>query len=159
MMDVRRATFEEELALHGRFVFTNVGRSMMPLLRENRDLMLIERRPTDEDGHPLRLSRYDAVLYKRGERYILHRILKVLPEGYVICGDHNWRREYDVRDDQIIGVMTAFVRDGTETPVTDRRYMRYVHLWCDFYHLRAAILFVTALPGYVLRVLRRTRKT
>ena len=140
-MEVRRVTFEEELARHGRFLFTNVGGSMLPLLRESRDLMLIERRPTDAEGRALRCRKYDAVLYRRGESYILHRVLKVLPDGYVICGDNNWRREYDIRDPQIIGVMTAFVRDGVETPVTNRWYRAYVHLWCDLYPVRAAILF------------------
>ena len=155
MTDARHATFEEELALHGRFVFTGSGRSMLPLIREERDLVLIERRPTDESGQPLRLRKYDVALYRRGDRYILHRVLRVLPEGYVICGDHNWQREYDVGDGQIIGVMTAFVRDGVEIPVTDRRYLRYVRLWCDLFPVRAAVLFAAALPGRVLRRLRR----
>lgn len=155
MMEIEHVTFEEELARHGQFVFTNVGRSMMPLLRENRDLMLIERRPVDAAGQPLRCRKYDVVLYRRGERYILHRVLQVLPDGYVICGDHNWQREYDIRDQQIIGVMTAFVRDGVETPVTDRRYRLYVHLWCDFYHVRAAILLVPFTLGWAKRKLRR----
>lgn len=140
MMDVRHASFEEELKQHGQVLFTSVGGSMMPLLRENRDLIFIERIPCDAEGHPLRLRKYDVVLYKRGELHILHRILKVLPDGYVICGDNNWKREYDIDDSQIIGVMTAFVRNGVETPVTNRKYRIYAHLWCDFYHVRAAIL-------------------
>ena len=143
-MEIRRATFEEELALHGSFAITAIGRSMMPLLRENRDLLVIRRMPRGADGRPQRARRYDVVLYKREGRYILHRVLKVLPEGYVICGDNNWKREYDIYDAQILGVMTAFVRDGVETPVTDGRYKLYVHLWCDFYYIRAAVLMAIA---------------
>lgn len=147
-MEVRHATFEEELERSGRFLFTNVGRSMLPLLRENRDLMLIERAPAG------RRSRYETVLYRRGERYVLHRIVKVLPEGYVICGDNCWRREYDIGDAQIIGVMTAFVRDGVETPVTSRGYRAYARLWCALYPLRAVVLMGRSAAGWLWRKTR-----
>ena len=147
-MNNETTTFEAELERHGTLVYPNVGVSMMPLLRQGRDLMIISRRPAG------RLKKYDAVLYKRGDRYILHRILKVREKDYVICGAHNWKREYGITDDQIIGVLTAFVRDGVETPVTDRRYLRYVHLWCDFFPIRAAILWCKALPYRIKRKLR-----
>lgn len=143
------STYEEELERHGKLVYPNVGFSMMPLLRQHRDLMVISRRP---EG---RLKKYDAVLYKRGGRYILHRILKVRKDDYVICGDHNWRREYGIKDDQIIGVLTAFVRDGVETPVTDKRYLAYVHLWCDLYYIRAAILWGKSLLWRIKRKLTK----
>lgn len=135
-------TLEEALAKHGRVIFPNVGTSMLPLLRQNRDLSVIECRPADKDGKPLRCKKYDVVMYRRGNRYILHRILKVLPDGYVICGDHNCYREYDIDDRHIIGIMTAFVRDGIETSVTDIKYRIYVHLWCDLYPIRVAILWL-----------------
>ena len=94
------STYEEQLNKYGTIIYTNVGRSMMPLLREHRDIMIIKARP---EG---RLKKYDAVLYKRGDHYILHRILSVRNDGYVICGDHNYRREYDITDPDIIGVLT-----------------------------------------------------
>ena len=68
------SSFEEELDRRGVLVFTNKGRSMLPLLREDRDLMVIEKKG------PERCKKYDAVLFKRGEKYVLHRILKVRPE-------------------------------------------------------------------------------
>ena len=58
-MEFQYTTFEDELARHGWFMFTNVGRSMMPLLRENRDLMLVERLPEDADGRPRRCRKYE----------------------------------------------------------------------------------------------------
>lgn len=151
-MSEEKSTYEQELKRHGKLIYPNVGMSMMPLLRQHRDLMIISPRP---EG---RLKKYDAVLYKRGNRYILHRILKVRERDYVICGDHNWRREYGITDEKIIGVMTAFVRDGVETPVTDKRYLRYVHLWCDFYHIRAAILWCKAFPYRWKRKWKRCEK-
>ena len=69
-------TFEQELDSHGRIIFTNRGVSMRPLLRQNRDVMVIDKRG------PERLKKYDAVLFRRDNgQYILHRILRVLEGG------------------------------------------------------------------------------
>jgi hypothetical protein len=142
-------TFEAELERSGRIIYTNVGDSMMPLLREGRDLMIIEKRPQG------RCKKYDAVLYKRPNgRYVMHRILKVRKDDYVICGDNRWMREFGVPDEWILGVMTGIIRDGKTISVTDRNYRFYVHLWCDFYWVRAAILRVKGR----LRIIKRKLK-
>lgn len=138
MLEVKVYSFEEMLKVKGYLLYTNVGVSMMPLLRERRDI--IEIRPLQG-----RAKRYDAILYKHGNKYILHRVLKVRPQDYVICGDHNFRREYGITDDQILGVMTRVIRDGKSIYPTDWKYRLYVHLWCDFYHVRAAILYAKML--------------
>ena len=39
-----KSTFEEQLAGHGKLIDTNVGTSMMPLLRQHRDLFVIEKK-------------------------------------------------------------------------------------------------------------------
>ena len=131
-------TFEEELRTSGRLVFTNKGVSMMPLLRQNRDIMMIE---ACESGE---LRPLDAVLFTReteGKKsYILHRILKKNPDGsYWIVGDNCFSGER-VEREQIIGRLTAVVRDGKTISVEDKKYLLYVHLWCDFYPLRFFIL-------------------
>ncbi len=142
-------TFEEEISRSGRIVYTNIGRSMMPLLRQHKDLMVIEK----PNG---RCRKYDVPLYKRDSgKYVLHRILKVRKDDYVICGDHCWRKEYGITDRHIVGVLTAVVRDGKTIPVTDRRYLAYVHLWCDFFYIRAAILY---LKEGMRRLIRKCRR-
>ncbi len=129
------SSFEEELEKNGSLVYTNKGRSMMPLLRQDRDLMVIEKKG------PERCKKYDAVLFKRGNRYVLHRILKVREDDYYIAGDNCRKGEY-VREEQILGVLRQIVRDGKTISVEDPGYLRYVHLWCDAYPLRAALFFV-----------------
>mgnify|MGYP001044728590 FL=1 len=142
-------TFEEEIDRTGRIVYTNLGCSMMPLLRQHRDLMIIEK-PAG------RLKKYEVPLYKRDNgQYVLHRILKVRGQDYVICGDHCWTKEYGITDRHIIGVLTAVVRDGKTIPVTDWRYLAYVHLWCDFFYVRAAILLAKALLYRMKRKMKR----
>ena len=40
-----KSTFEEELERTGKLIYTNVGDSMMPLIRQDRDLLIIEKKP------------------------------------------------------------------------------------------------------------------
>ena len=144
---MNNSSFEQELKKHGKLIYPNVGTSMMPLLRERRDLMVISRRP---EG---RLRKHDAVLYKRGGKYILHRIVKVRKDSYDIRGDHQWRHERGVKDAQIIGVLSAVVRDGQEIPVTDRKYSRYASLRYGLYPFHVSILFFRDLLGRTKRKL------
>ena len=138
-------TFEEILERDGKLVYTNVGDSMRPLIRQDRDLIIIEK----PQG---RLNKYDVPLYRRDSgQYVLHRILKVRSDDYVICGDNRWKKEYGITDRHIIGVLTAVVRDGREIPVTDRKYRLYVHMWCDFFPIRAFLLKAKILPKWLKR--------
>ena len=137
MLEVKAYTFEGMLEEKGYLVYTNVGVSMMPLLRQRRDIIEIHKQFC-------RCKKYDVVLYKRGESYILHRVLKVTPSGYIIAGDHNTFKEYDVTDDMILGVMTRMIRDGKSIYPTDWRYKIYSHLWVDFYPIRVLILKLKA---------------
>ena len=128
---MNKSTFEEEIEKSGKIIYINVGDSMMPFIKQGRDVFVISR----AEG---RLKRYDVPLYKRDSgQYVLHRILKVRENDYVICGDNRCSREYGITDRHIIGVLTGIIRDGREIPVTDRKYRIYVHLWCDFFPVRA----------------------
>lgn len=127
-------TFEEQLENEGYLVYTNVGHSMMPLLRERRDIIEIHKKG------PERCKKYEVVLYKRNGKYILHRILRVLPEGYLIAGDNNYFVERDITDADILGVMTRVLRDGKVILPFNPIYRLYIHIWCDVYPVRMAIL-------------------
>ena len=122
---MNKSTFEEEISKTGKLIYTSVGNSMMPIIRENCDILIIEK----VSG---RLKKYDIPLYKRASgQYVLHRILKIRKDSYVTCGDNRWKKEYDITDDNIIGVLTGIVRNGKKI---------YVHLWCDLFPIRAVIL-------------------
>lgn len=129
-----KTTFEQELNQKGKLIYTNVGDSMLPLIRQDKDLMIIER-PSG------RLKKYDVPLYKRDNgQYVLHRILKVRETDYIICGDNRWQKEYGITDRQIIGVLTGIVRNKKMISVENKMYLLYVHLWCDFFPVRAVML-------------------
>ena len=142
-------SFEDVIERDGRLVYTNVGDSMRPLIRQDRDILIIEK-------YEGRLKKYDVPLYKRDSgQYVLHRVLKVRENDYVICGDNRYSKEYGITDRHIIGVLTAVVRDGKEIPITDWRYRLYVHLWCDLFPLRAFILKAKHFPKWLKRKLKR----
>jgi len=138
-MNRETVSFEELLERDGRLVYTNKGVSMMPLLRQDRDLMVIKKKG------PERCRKLDVVLFRRpGVRgrgaYVLHRILRVNKDGtYWIVGD-NCASGETVAEQQILGVLTAVVRDGKTISVTDLGFRIYSHLWCDCYPLRFAAL-------------------
>ncbi len=142
-------SFEELLEKDGFLVYTNVGRSMMPLLRQRRDIIEIRKKG------PERCKKYDAVLYKRKNKYILHRILKVLPKGYLIAGDHNTFVERDITDENILGVMTRVIRSGRDIYMDNPWYRLYVHLWCDCWPLRMLILRGIRMVRRVLGAVKR----
>ncbi len=146
-------TFEEELKKSGRLVYTNKGVSMMPLLRQGRDLMVIEACRGEE------VKRLDAVLFTRQRKekkdYVLHRVLRLEADGsFWIIGDNCINGE-NVKKEQILGRLTAVVRDGKKIEVTDKRYLLYVYLWCSPYHLRILLQKIRMLAGKCIRYAKR----
>lgn len=125
-------TFEELLARDGRLVYRTRGVSMEPMLRQNRDLVNI-RVPAS------RLEKYDVALYRRGRDYVLHRVVGVEPDHYLIRGDNTYAIEH-VPDSAVIGVLTGFQRKGRRHEVTEPGYRLYACFWHGVYPLRA--LFV-----------------
>lgn len=83
------------------------GISMRPLLRQGRDIVVIKK-----PQFPLKVG--DAPIYKvkNKKELVLHRILKVNDDGsYIIRGDNLFFKEH-VFENQIVGVMRAFYREG-----------------------------------------------
>ena len=146
---------EDFLQKNGYLAYTVRGVSMMPLLRQKKDVVML-RRKGDE-----RCKKYDVVLYRSGveHKYLLHRILKVRPDDYIIAGDHNTFLEIGITDEQIIGVMTSVRRDGKDITTDNKLYRLYVHLWCDCWPVRMAIIRgKQKLRGYLSAVKRRLRR-
>ena len=127
-------SLEEILQKDGKLIYRTKGVSMEPMLRQNRDLVEI-RVPA------LRLKKYDVALYKRGSSYVLHRVMKVLPDGYLIRGDNTYHPE-KVPEEAVLGVLARFVRKGKTWEVTNPCYQLYVRMWQLLYPLRAGIHFL-----------------
>lgn len=131
MQAMKKTTYEEYLDEHGELTYRNVGVSMLPMLKQDRDLFTVKKKTTD------RCKKYDVVLYRRPpNQYVLHRVVEVREKDYVILGDNCIFREYGIKDEDIIGVLTSFVHKGKTYSVNDIRYKIYVQFWCRSYSLR-----------------------
>lgn len=134
---MNKTTYEQELDKKGFLIYTTQGRSMRPFLRSQEDLVRIEKC----GSKPLR--KYDAVLYRRKSgRYVLHRIVRVKPDSFVMCGDNCWKLEYGITEDQILGVLTSVIRKGQMIDVNSRGYRFRIWLWGAIYWPRALVFFL-----------------
>ena len=97
---------EDAILKNGFIVKSTSGVSMWPMLRHRKDMVVIE-----QVNRPLR--KYDVPLYRGGaNRYILHRIIGIKPDGtYIIRGDNTYTREY-VKPERVVGVLREFYRNG-----------------------------------------------
>lgn len=137
--------FEEYLEKYGSLTYHNKGVSMMPLLKEGRDLFTLVPK-----GAEL-CKKYDVVLYRnhRGQ-YVLHRIVKVRPDDYVIRGDNTYFDEYH-KDSDILAVMKSFVHKGKEHSVDEAGYRLYSVLRTQSYPLRKQYIKLRRFGGKILR--------
>ena len=149
MNDKKR--IEDVLEEEGVFVSTTVGVSMLPLLRNRRDTIII----MPYEG---RLKKYDVPLYKRGSDYILHRIVEVRSDSYVICGDNCIQKEYGITDEQILGVMTGFYRGSKKIDMNSIGYKVYVRLWCMLYPIRKMYANARRVASKVWHIIRKEKK-
>ena len=125
------SSYEEYLEENGTLTYTNVGTSMLPLLRQGKDLFTVAKKGAE------RCKAGDVVLYRRPPAsYVLHRVIEVRPDDYVILGDNCVTKEVGIRDEDILGVMTGFVRGGKEHSVTEAGYRAYTALWLRIVPLR-----------------------
>lgn len=114
----------EKLESGGSVTFTPNGTSMLPMLRDGMDVVVLKK-PTG------RLRLYDVPLYRRSNGiYVLHRVIDFGNDGsYVMCGDNQFKREKGITDAQILAVMVAFQRKGKAYSANSIRYRVYISLW------------------------------
>ncbi|MBE6635886.1 MAG: hypothetical protein E7617_06800 [Ruminococcaceae bacterium] len=128
--EIEVGSIERVLLEQGSFASVTNGVSMRPLFKTHRDAVILSR-PTEPP------KRFDVVLYRVRDKYVLHRIIKVDEENsrYIIRGDNTFTLEY-VPMDKILAVLTSFNRKGKHHSVTDRGYRIYARVWNFIYPLR-----------------------
>ena len=100
--ETKKITIEALILTEGKYVGPTVGVSMLPMLKTGRDSVVIRKK----EG---RLKPLDVALYKRGEKYVLHRVISVIEGGYIIRGDNCYSDER-IAEDAVFGVLTEFFR-------------------------------------------------
>ena len=132
---MKNESIRDILNRYGKYTSLTSGISMWPLLYHQRDNIIVVK---NKD----RLKKYDIALYERGGKYIMHRVVEVHDDHYIIIGDNCITREY-VTDDMVCGVLAGFYhkgkkyidcRDGTGQKI-------YAKIWVALYPLRPIVLF------------------
>ncbi|MBE6583834.1 MAG: hypothetical protein E7649_02455 [Ruminococcaceae bacterium] len=134
------ANIEKILGEQGVYVSTTSGVSMVPMLRDRRDTIVIK--PAKE-----RLKKYDVALYRRGDSYVLHRVIKVLPDSYVIRGDNCIKKEFGITDADILGKLVEFYRKDKRVDMNKLSYRAYCVMICaahPFVSLKLRLKFLFA---------------
>lgn len=100
------------------------GHSMRPLLREERDIVVLQRCDVSE------LKRGDIVLFRYRGQHILHRILHVEADRFVLVGDGNYRTRESCSPQEIVARAVQVIRPSGRTISCDSsRWRRQSRLW------------------------------
>jgi len=136
---------QEALSAGRNVKFSPRGISMLPMLHQGRDSVILSPLPE-------KLRKYDLPLYRRDDgHYVLHRVVKA-GETYTCIGDNQFEYEPGLRHDQMIALVTAFTRGEREYSVTDWRYRLYCVLW---HRIRPIYCFLRRAYRWLRRHLHR----
>lgn len=124
--------FKEYLDTHETLTFNTKGISMLPMIKQDRDLVILRKKQPDE-----RLKKYDVAMYHaRDGRYLLHRIIKLEECGYTFLGDNLPNKERHIREEQVCAVLIGFVHKGKQYSTDDTGYKVYYHVHYALYPIR-----------------------
>lgn len=117
------------------------GTSMLPLLKEGRDLVELEACSQE------RLKKGNVVLYKKNDgTLVLHRIIKTENgEFFTVLGDHQFNNAERVNKNQIIAVACGFFIKGRYVNEKTRWYRLYKKIWLCNLNVRRIILAVLSI--------------
>ena len=124
-MQQEKQKIEDVLVTNGKYIGPTSGVSMLPMLKDRRDTI-------------------DVALYKRGDLYVLHRVLSVTPDGYIIRGDNCYTDE-NVPENAVIGVLSEFFRKDKHYYCTDEKYLKYVKKRLKTYKVRRFFVLLKAI--------------
>ena len=121
-------SIKEILHEKGVYIGPTVGISMLPMLKERRDTIVVKAKTQ-------RLKPLDVALYCVNDTYVLHRVISVKNDGYLIRGDNCYSNEF-VLEEQVLGVLTEFFHKDVHYFCTDEKYLRYAKKRVKYHKIR-----------------------
>ncbi len=121
-MPQKYSDMKAQLEKDGVIAFVPGGISMWPTLKDKGQSVVVEKNQN-------RLDKFDVALYLRADgSYVLHRVIGVADDGYVMLGDSQVNPE-KVLEEQILGKMTGFYRGKTFIDVNSKEYVEKIERW------------------------------
>ncbi|MBP3706544.1 MAG: S24/S26 family peptidase [Clostridia bacterium] len=118
--DSSKLNIEAALCEKGEIMTSTSGVSMYPMLRHRKDMVVIKKLDAP-------LKKHDVAVYRMPSgKLLIHRVLKVTKDCYIIRGDNRLNKEY-IKPEWIIGVLKEFYRNGKKYDCeTNRLYKAYI---------------------------------
>lgn len=140
-----------ELEKSGRYFSVPKGISMKPMIRSKQDVIEIEKLNT-------MAKRYDLVMYIRGEEQgVIHRVLQVREQDYIIAGDNCWQKEC-IPHDKVVGIAVSFYRNGKWYSVNNKGYRLYARVWTDLFFIRRPLYYCRGKVQSFIRGRKRDKR-
>lgn len=134
--------------------FTVVGNSMFPLIRVNRDRVML----TSVEPEDIRVG--DIVLFPgrfRSANYCLHRVWKLDGDRVQTFGDGNFKPDGWFPRSRILGKAKLIRRGGQTIDCDDPKWRRRAARWCALWRLRPLLLLPHRVVDKIEREWKKTR--
>ena len=117
-------TIEKALAIDESVIFAPTGSSMLPFIKQGRDLIVLRKKKPNESIKP-----FQIVLYQRYDgSIVLHRVLIAKKTKCWIVGDNSVQGEY-VENSRILGILSEIRRKNRQVHFNRPLYSFTVLLW------------------------------
>lgn len=129
-------SIKDILDKYGQYTGLTKGDSMWPLIHEQKDNVIVLK----NEG---RLKKYDIPVYiLKSGKYVMHRIIEVRKDDYVVLGDNLLTKEY-ITDDMICGKLVGFYKNGKKyiDCENNKLYKFYSKVWVALFPVRRYIKF------------------
>lgn len=121
-MQIVKSDYKTELEKNGVIAFVPAGNSMWPIIKNKKQSVIVKSKTE-------RLTPNAVAFYLRPTGvFVLHRVIEVLDNGYLCCGDSQLDTEV-VLEDWVFGVMDGFYQGKKYISVNDNSYIKMVEKW------------------------------
>ena len=107
------AWVEAEIAAGRSVRFRLKGNSMFPLLRNGKDVVILEKCPAES------LKPMDVVLFRYRGKHVLHRIIRREGERLLIQGDGSMKAKEECTVDDVVGKVVQICRPSGKILAVD----------------------------------------
>lgn len=133
-------------------IFSPRGTSMLPLIRPSVDRVMLKKAPE-------KLKKYDVPLYLRENgQFVLHRVVGFDGNGYVMCGDNQYKREYGITDGQILAIACGVYRENDFVPFDGKKYISYCKKQVAKKRIYGEYMRLRSFAGRIKRKIKRRFK-
>ena len=140
---------EEVLASGGEFRMYPKGTSMLPLIVQKKDSVVLKR------NFDVPAKRHDIAFYRRDNgQFVLHRVMKICDDGtYTMCGDNQLALEKGIRAEQIIAYVDTVYSDKDKVKTKGLKYSFYLFWWTKM-PARRVCFFLRRVRNRAARIFR-----